>query len=157
MLNLKTSLESISINFKSAEQIVEVKLADLPTATIDYLLQGATRKFNDAVNSKAREIREAGGVVNYQQLINEQLERINTGNFSEARQASGDSAFRQFVINQLKTVYKIPAKTFDNLKGATPKVILQSVFVDKSEEQIDSAVSQLKTLWESTQITLDLF
>lgn len=157
MLELKTNLESISINFKSANQIVEVRLSDLPIATIDYLLQGATRKFNDAVNSKARELRESGEAVNYQLLIDEQLDRINTGNFNEQRQASGDSAFRQFVINQLKTVYKIPAKTFESLKGATPKVILQSVFADKSDEQIDSAVAQLKTLYESTQVTLDLF
>lgn len=157
MLTLKTNLESISINFASANQIVEVSLKDLPIETIDYLLQGATRKFNDAVNSKVKELKSKGESVDYQKLIDEQIEKIKTGNFETQRQASGDSAFRQFVINHLKTVAGIPAKRFESLKGATVKVILSTIYDDKTDEQIDKAVELYKNLYESTKITLDLF
>lgn len=144
MLTLKTNLESIKINFAAAEQTVEVKLGDLPIETIDYLLQGATRKFNDAVNSEAKELRAKGESVNYAQLIDKQIERIKSGNFTATRSNDPEVAFKKFVIETLKTLKKVTNKDIENLKGLTVENIIKAVYKDKTSTEVKKAVETLR-------------
>ena len=155
MINVKTNLEKIVVKFEKAEVVKEYALKDLPIGTIDYLLQGATRKFNDSVNSKARELREKGEKVDYAALIAEVEDRILTGKFNEPRQASEHAAFRNFVISQLKTVYKVPAKLFDSCKGATVRVILATAFGISDESRLEKAETLFREQYEQTQIRID--
>ena len=144
MLTLKTNLETIKINFAAAEQMVEVNLAELPIETIDYLLQGATRKFNDAVNSEAKELRAKGEPVDYAELINKQIERIKSGNFAATRSNDPEVAFKKFVIETLKTLKKITNKDIDSLKGLTVENIIKAVYKDKTSAEVKKAVETLR-------------
>lgn len=151
---LQTHLTEVTINFKSANRIEKLNLSDLPIETIDFLLQGGTRKFNDMVNSKASAIKESGKTIEYDKLVNEMMDKILSGNLSEMRTASTDKAFRDFLINQLKTLYKIPAKVFDSVKGATPEVILATAYPDFDTDKVNEVLSLFRQQYEQTQIVL---
>lgn len=148
---VKTTLTEVTINFESAKRKESIKLADLPTSTIDFMLQGATRKFNDWVNSKAADLRKTGLAVDYDKLINDCLNQITNGWESKARAASEDKAFRDFVLNHLKTACGISAKTFENVKGSTVAVILQTAYPEKQPAQVALGVEKYRALYDATK------
>jgi len=148
---VKTTLTEVTINFESAKRKESIKLADLPTSTIDFMLQGATRKFNDWVNSAAGDLRKEGKAVDYDDLIAKCLDRITNGWQNATRTSSEDKAFRDFVIANLKVAKNIPAKKFDSVKGATVAVILKTIYPEKSDDQIANGVTQYRALYEKAK------
>ena len=90
---INTNLESISINFASANRVESLNIADLPVETIDYLLQGGTRKFNDSINSKVADLKKQGVEYDINGLIDDLLVKIKSGDLSESRKADPDKAF----------------------------------------------------------------
>lgn len=157
MTTLNTNLDKIVINFASANQTKELILSDLPTETIDYLLQGATRKFNDSVNSMAKAAKDKGEEVDYNKLIEIVINKAKTGDFAESHQPNPDKAFKVFVLQYLRNVAKIPAKTLESVKGATPEVILATAFPNKTKKAITNGLDLLHKQFELTQVSLDLF
>ena len=148
---ISTTLTEVVINFESAKRKESIKLADLPTSTIDFMLQGATRKFNDWVNSCAGDLRKEKKAVNYDDLIAKCLERITNGWQSATRSNSEEKAFRDFVLNHLKTACNMPAKNFESVKGSTVAVILQTAYPEKTPAQIANGVKKYRALYEQTK------
>lgn len=147
---INTTLESISINFASANRVESLQIADLPTETIDYLLQGGTRKFNDSINSKVADLKKQGAEYDINSLIDDLIEKIKTGDLSESRKASPDSAFKNFVLGQLRLA-GIKADILKQVKGATVKVILQTVKPGLTEEKADKLITNFKKKYDAMQ------
>jgi len=150
MTQLNTNLDSITINFASANRIESLSLADLPTESIDYLLQGGTRKFNDSINSKVADLKKQGADYDINSLIDDLIEKIKTGDLSEGRKASPDSAFKNFVLGQLKLA-GIKSDILKQVKGATVKVILQTVKPDLTDDKADKLIASFKKKYDAMQ------
>ena len=147
---INTNLDSITINFASANRIESLSLADLPTESIDYLLQGGTRKFNDSINSKVADLKKQGAEYDINSLIDDLIEKIKTGDLAESRKADPDKAFKDFVISQLKLA-GIKSETLKTVKGATVKVILQTVKPDLTDEKTDKLIANFKKKYDAMQ------
>lgn len=147
---ITTNLNSISINFASAQRVESLQISELPIETIDYLLQGGTRKFNDSINSKVADLRKTGESFDINNLIDNLIEKIKTGDLAESRKADPDKAFKDFVTSQLKLA-GIKAETLKAVKGATVKVILQTVKPDLTDEKTEKLIVDFKKKYDTMQ------
>lgn len=147
---INTNLESISINFASANRVESLNIADLPTETIDYLLQGGTRKFNDSINSKVADLKKQGAEYDINNLIDDLLTKIKSGDLSESRKADPDKAFKDFVLSQLKLA-GIKADVLKDVKGATVKVILQTAKPALTDEQTEKLIANFRKKYDQMQ------
>ena len=147
---INTNLNSISINFASAQRVESLQISELPIETIDYLLQGGTRKFNDSINSKVADLRKNGETFDINTLINDLIEKIKTGDLAESRKADPDKAFKDFVISQLKLA-GVKSEVLKAVKGATVKVILQTVKPDLTDEKTDKLIANFKKKYDQMQ------
>lgn len=147
---IKTNLNTISINFASAQRIESLQISELPIETIDYLLQGGTRKFNDSINSKVADLRKSGESFDINSLIDDLIEKIKTGDLAESRKADPDKAFKDFVLSQLKLA-GIKSETLKAVKGGTVKVILQTVKPDLTDEKTDKLIANFKKKYDAMQ------
>lgn len=147
---INTNLNSITINFASVQRVESLQINDLPIETIDYLLQGGTRKFNDSINSKVADLRKNGESFDINALIDDLIEKIKTGDLAESRKADPDKAFKDFVISQLKLA-GIKAEILKTVKGATVKVILQTVKPDLTDEKTEKLIANFKKKYDQMQ------
>lgn len=147
---INTNLDSISINFASANRIETLSIADLPTETIDYLLQGGTRKFNDSINSKVADLKKQNVEYDINALIDDLLDKIKAGDLAESRKADPDKAFKDFVLSQLKLA-GIKSDILKPVKGATVKVILQTAKPTLTDEQTDKLIGNFKKKYDAMQ------
>ena len=164
---LKTNIEEVTINFESSKRTEILKLADLPIETIDFMLQGATRKFNDWVNTEAGKERLARFNENkaenekkglkpkdiileqeyYDGLIVECLERIKTGNFASRTRNNEQTEFKNFVLSFFKGLGTKSAK-LKELNGLTVDKILEELAPNMTAEERNKTKETLKDLFD---------
>lgn len=150
MNTINTNLNSISINFESAKRVETLNIEELPVATIDYLLQGGTRKFNDSINSKVADLKKRGAEYSIDELIDSLIDKIKAGDLTESRKADPDKAFKDFLIGQLKLA-GIKSDVLKDVKGATVKVILQTAKPDLTDEQTDKLIGNFRKKYDQMQ------
>ena len=150
MNTINTNLNSITINFASANRIESLNIADLPTETIDYLLQGGTRKFNDSINSKVADLKKQNIEYDINALINDLIEKIKSGDLAESRKADPEKAFKDFVLSQLKLA-GIKSEVLKSVKGATVKVILQTAKPTLTDDQTEKLIGNFKKKYDQMQ------
>lgn len=163
---IKTNLNEVTINFESSKRTEVLQIADLPIETIDFMLQGATRKFNDWVNTEAGKERLARFNENkaeneknkltprdikleqeyYDSLIAECLERIKTGNFAPRQRNSEQTEFKNFVLSYFKGL-GIKSTTLKELNGLTVDKIIEELAPKMTEEERNKTKDTLKGLF----------
>lgn len=157
-LSIDTTLTEVVINFESLKRKESIKLSELPIATIDYMLQGATRKFNDWLNTEyaaAKKDAEAKGEsidekATRESLVAECLERIHKGDFTPKVRNTETTQFKRFVLQYLKDS-GISAKDLKPLNGATVEAIIKSVLPTKTPEEINEVIAKLRSVFDAQQ------
>lgn len=170
---IKTNIEEVTINFESSKRTEILKLAKLPIETIDFMLQGATRKFNDWVNTEAGKERLARFNENkaenekkglkpkdiileqeyYDGLIAECLERISTGNFAPRQRNSEQTEFKNFVLSYFKSC-GIKSAMLKELNGLIVDKIIEELTPKMSADERQNLKETLKGLFDEQKARL---
>lgn len=165
---LKVDIDSIRVNFESAKIEKSFPLEVLPKSTIEFLLDRGTRKFNDAVNSlfgdqskKIADYKAQNKEIDFEikdrkAFVDEVCERILSGWENKTRASSEETAFKAFVLNNLKANKLLTAEQEKSVKGATVKVILQTAYPSYDAERILNGEKLYRQRYEATKTTIEI-